>query len=246
MTGENENPAPRTGRQRFWSYRRLWSAIVLTAVLVLFVYKDETFLEAVKQANQEIADAIKSVTPRGLIAGFNARVDECDFRWLVYCADKPSRLDRLRSDEGYRFGVPDRDYGYLAAAWRTIRTIAQLPAATGLMIKKSWHDGYVQFGLLIVFIAINVAVTIRVPVLLWPISLPVTTALASGLFWLVQQAFLLGTETFGALIQLLILTSYLIPQCILTACGYIRIANDLHDVARKSADVIGGTHHIRG
>jgi hypothetical protein len=244
MTRENENPASHTERRHFWSYRRLWSAIALAAVLVLFVYKNGAFLEAVKQANQAIADAIESVTPRVLIDGFNARAAECDYRWLVYCAAPPSRLDRLRSDEGYRFGVPDRDFGYLAAAWRTIRTLAQLPDTTWYMIKKTWHDGYVQFGLLIVFIAINVAVTIRVPVMLWPISLPVTTALASGLFWLVQQAFLLGTGTFGALIQLLILTSYLIPQCIITAFEYIRIANDLHDVARKSADVIGRTHHV--
>src|SRR6266700_2845258 len=245
MTGRNENAASHTERRRVWSYRRLWSAITLLAVLVLFVRDNEPFLRTVRQADRAIADAIKDVTPGGLIAGFNARAAECNYRWLVYCAAKPSRLDCLRSDDTCRFDNLDRDSGYLAAAWRTIRTLAQLPDATWYMIKTAWHDGYVPLGLLIVFIVINVAVATRVPVVLWPVSLPVTTALASGLFWLLQHAFLLGTDTLGVLIQLL-LGSYFLPHFIITAFEYIRSTNELHDIAHKTAEVIGRTPHIRG
>jgi len=245
MAGEKEGPAPRTGRRRFWSYRRLWSAIALVAIVVLFARDNEPFLRTVQQTDQAIADAIRPVTPGALIAGFDARAAECDYRWLVYCAAKPSRADCLRSDDACGFGNLDRGSGYLAAAWRTIRALAQLPDTTWYAIRMAWQDGYVTLGLLIAFITINVAVTTRVPILLWPISLPVTTALASGLSWLVQHALLLGTGTLGVLIQLL-LGSYLAPHVVVAAFEYIRGANELGDVVHKSAEVIGRTPHAQG
>jgi hypothetical protein len=244
MIGENENTASRAGRLRFWSYRRIWSAITLVVVLIAFVGDSKPFLETVRQVDYAIADAIKGVTPIVLIDGFNARAQECNYRWLVYCAATPSKLDCLRSGEPCFVG-PGHDLSNQAIFWRTIQTLAQLPDTTWYMLKKAWHDGYVPLGLLIVFIVINVAVTARVPVIVWPISLPVTTAIASGLFWLVQQAFLLGTETFGVLLQLL-LASYVVPPVIVAAYGSIRKVNELHEIARKSTELMGRTPNIQG
>jgi hypothetical protein len=242
MTGENENAASPAGRLRVWSYGRIWSAITLAAVLVAFLHDSEPFLRTVQQADYAIADAIKGVTPRVLIAGFNARAAECNYRWLVYCAATPSKLDCLRSDEPC-FAGPDLDWSFQATAWRTIQTLARLPDTTWYMIKKARHDGYVPLALLIVFIVINVVVTTRVPVVFWPISLPLTTALASGLFCLVQQALLLGTGTVGVLIQIL-LPSYFVPSFIVTAFESIHRVHELHEIGRKSAEVMGRTPDI--
>src|SRR5260370_11425217 len=92
MTGENENAASPAGRLRVWSYGRIWSAITLAAVLVAFLHDSEPLLRTVQQADYPIADPIKGGTPPFLIDGFNARAAECNYRWLVYCAAKPSRL----------------------------------------------------------------------------------------------------------------------------------------------------------
>jgi hypothetical protein len=254
MTGETEKPvSPK--RPRFWTYRRLWSAVTLVAVLVLFLRDEKPFLQTVERADYAIAGAIAPVTPGALIAGFKARAAECDYVWLVYCAappsaaDQPSRFDCLHSDSGCLIDtgrdVTDPDTGYLAAAWRTVQTLAELPDATWYMIKTTWREGYVPFGLLIVFIVLNIVAATRVPVILWPISLSFTTALASGLFWLVQQAFLMGADGVGVLIQVLI-GSYLVPHFLITGFAYIRGVNELHDAAHKTAEVVGQAPRLHG
>jgi hypothetical protein len=242
MTADNENRLPLSERRHFWAYRRLWSAIALLAVLVLWVRDNQPLLQTVKDADTALVNAIESVKAKALIAGFNARAGDCYYRWLVYCDDKPSRPECLQSADGCFHG-PYSDSGYLSMIWRTVQTLAQLPDRTWYMIKKTWRDSYVSFGLLIVFIVLNVAVATRVPLIFWPISLPLTTMIASGLFWLVQQVLVLATGTVGVLIQLL-LASVLIPNFIIAAFEYIRGANNLTDVVHKTAEVTDVLHSI--
>ncbi|MGP0089121.1 MAG: diguanylate cyclase domain-containing protein [Xanthobacteraceae bacterium] len=259
VTADSDNPASRTARPPLWSWRRLWPAIVLLAIVGLYVNEHQESLKKLQDANEAIAATIHGMTPWALIDGFKERAKNCHYIYMVYCAAEPKAqperktkrplIGCMRWVDDCPPETPNPGSAAVATVWSTIRTIAQLPDTTWFMIKKTWGDGYLPFGLLTVFILINIAVATRFPVLLWPISLPLTTATASGLFALVEQLFLFGVGVEGAVIEVLLFLfagSYFVTPFIVACCKHIHTANDLQDIAHKIAEVMGRTAHIRG
>jgi hypothetical protein len=125
-----------------------------------------------------------------------------------------------------------------------IRTIAQLPDAALHVAGKRWSEGHVPFGMLLVFLLLNVFVVTRTPIPLWLVALPISLTISSVLFWLIQHALLFATTGFGILLETLM--AIVIPHFVLAGLHFVRARNEVQEVVHRTRTVKTFFRTLRG
>jgi hypothetical protein len=230
--------------------RGLLSGLVLAVIVLLYVINHQAFLVTAEKADRAVAGTIATVTPGALTESFAARTEACDYHWLVFCeartkpclsplaklcdldvADHDSLWAQLDWDSD-QMAVPD----FVSPAWNAVRFVAAMPDATWHALTARYHEGVIVFGLLLVFVVLNLALAVQTPPICWPVTLPVSALVASCLFWVVQHMLLWAADGVGLVIEILLLAAFL-PHAVLALLHHLGEVKDVAEVADKAHDV---------
>ncbi len=248
MSDQNQNsdPAPPADARSVWVRRFSWHAVVLIALVVLFLWDNEKFLRHAQDINDQAAQAIGDLTPSKIATAFAERRATCDYRWLFVCGERPRDClpTLLSCDDSLSPLAIAEKWGLLGHAWNTARGLATLPDGAWHVLAQNFGAGIVPFVMTLIFVGLNVFFAMRLPPLTWPLTLPLAAFASSCLYWVVQYAFLFAADGVWLLLKILLFVA-LVPEGLITLFEWLRAGHEVHGIAHKAAEAKAALRHLK-
>lgn len=221
---------------------RIWLLLVVVSVFVVNVNGNRDFLQTEEQAGLAIGDTIAVVTPTALRADYDERAAHCSYSWGFRCETPapPRKCELLSSDYwdcmsaeaarlAARNGRLNAGSGLFGMVSTSVSMFARLPDVTWYVFKKNYHAGWLPFGFVLLFVAINLVVASCAPLIMLPITLPICVAISSGLLALAERIFAFGGAAAAGIIGFVLFLAA-VPHLIVSGFGLVMKTHEAREL----------------
>jgi hypothetical protein len=190
---------------------RLRQALAIGWVVLAFfvaIYEGRDVIAAIRNADLSAGSAIGSVSIVGLSDAFLNRFEQCEYKYLVFCQQRPyPACDVFCGEEG---GLP-------VLAWDGLKILPRLPDAIWHVLTTRFEQRqFTEFILTLIFVGLCVfgwigALSDRSEygllgtILVFLVSITFVPLLISLAFWAVQEVLVMLTSAVGLALQALLL-----------------------------------------
>ncbi|MCC6948826.1 MAG: hypothetical protein IT539_13745 [Bradyrhizobiaceae bacterium] len=209
---------------------RVLATLACIFTLLHAIHTSPDFQRA-KDASQALSDRFAKLAPAAFVGAIEKRRLHCDYSWLFFCNERPSpNLRNLNTKCLVDYQPMSNDFrstlhGICSGFFRVV----QFPDAAIYVLRENFAKDLlsgVMTGLFVMLVLVlNYPVLTKAPVAL-PFVFPMTIALASGLYWVLEFVFL-GTVFVAYAVYGLLLWIAAWPKSLVRACEGVAKATEL-------------------